>query len=79
MAKTARKLGVEFADDAATDLVAKLGKVLVARSGEAPEEVDAPYVHPFQLQVVCRELWKVVAKMLGDDLKGLVSLGGRPG
>ena len=35
----------------------KLGKVLVARPCAAPEEVDAPYIQPFQLQVVCRRLW----------------------
>jgi hypothetical protein len=30
---------------------------------EPPEEVDAPYVLAFQLQVVCRRLWNVSAEM----------------
>ena len=54
--------GVEFADDAAAKLVAKLGKVQVPSSSE---EVDAPYIQPFQLQVVCRRLWKVLDR--GND------------
>jgi len=57
---------VEFRDDAAAELVSRLGKVQVARPCEPPLEVDAPYVQPFQLQVVCRRLWKAVARERRD-------------
>lgn len=67
----ARQRDVTFADDAADALVGKLGKVLVARPCEAPQEVDAPYVQPFQLQVVCRRLWTVVSQMSGDDFRSI--------
>jgi hypothetical protein len=67
----ARERGVEFAEDAAALLVTKLGKVLVARVSEAPEEVDAPYIQPFQLQVVCRRLWKLVKEAQGDDFSAI--------
>ena len=67
----ARERGVEFADDAATELVARLGKVLVRDPATTPEEVDAPYVQPFQLQVVCRRLWKAVARERGDEFKAI--------
>jgi Novel STAND NTPase 1 len=67
----ARKLEVDFADDAAAELVARLAKVSVARPGEAVKEVDAPYVQPFQLQVVCRSLWEAMAHMPGNDFTAI--------
>jgi Novel STAND NTPase 1 len=69
--RPARERGVEFADDAAADLVAKLGKVLVARACKAPAEIDAPYVQPFQLQVVCHRLWTLVAQMRRSDFRSI--------
>jgi hypothetical protein len=69
--RPARERGVEFADDAAAELVARLGKVLVARPSEPAEEVDSPYVQPFQLQVVCRRLWEVVAQKRGDEFRAI--------
>jgi hypothetical protein len=69
--RPARERGIEFADDAAAELVARLGKVLVARPYEPAKEVDAPYVQPFQLQVVCRRLWKVVARKWSDDFRAI--------
>jgi hypothetical protein len=67
----ARERGVEFADDAASELVARLASVQVARPGGAARDVDAPYVQPFQLQVVCRRLWKVVARARGNEFSAI--------
>jgi hypothetical protein len=69
--RPARERNLEFADDEEALLVTKLGKVLVARPCEAPKEVDAPYIQPFQLQVVCRRLWTLVERAQGDDFSAI--------
>jgi len=54
--------GVTVADDAADELLRRLRTVRVQSPSDGVEEVQAPYVQPFQLQVVCRNLWKVLTK-----------------
>jgi hypothetical protein len=49
-----------FADDAAKHLVKELATVQVQRPGGREEGIEGPYVHPFQLQVVCSKLWRSV-------------------
>jgi hypothetical protein len=55
-------LGVDFTDEAADELLRRLKTVKVQSPSDGVEEVEAPYVQPFQLQVVCRNLWKILAK-----------------
>jgi Novel STAND NTPase 1 len=55
-------LNVEFTDEAADELLRRLKTVKVQSPTDGVEEVEAPYVQPFQLQVVCRNLWKILAK-----------------
>jgi len=70
--RPARERGVAFADDAAEALVEKLAKVVVARPYGPVKMVDAPYVQPFQLQVVCRRLWDEMAKQEpGGDFQAI--------
>jgi hypothetical protein len=63
----AKQQRVEFKTEAAEALVDRLVAVQVQRPGEAPDTVRAPYVEPFQLQVVCRLLWKNIRNYRGDD------------
>jgi tRNA A37 threonylcarbamoyladenosine biosynthesis protein TsaE len=63
----ARDQHVDFKDDAAEALVDRLAVVEVQKPGEAPQATSAPYVEPFQLQVVCRQLWKKIRKHRGDN------------
>jgi hypothetical protein len=58
---------VDFKLEAAEELAERLAVVTVQRPGKEPEVVKAPYVEPFQLQVVCRMLWKNIRKHRGDD------------
>jgi hypothetical protein len=53
---------VEFPDRAARRLVERLATMKVQRPGEREDVVPTPYVHPFQLQVVCQNLWRTVRK-----------------
>ena len=54
--------GVIFDDEAAKRLVRQLATVKVQRPGQGEKEIEGPYVPPFQLQVVCRQLWRSVRK-----------------
>lgn len=67
--RPAHEREVDFTDEAATELVARLGRMLVQRPGYGAEEISAPYVQPFQLQVVCRRLWKTLSRERGDDFR----------
>jgi hypothetical protein len=60
---------VTFTDEAADALLDRLAVVKVQRPGEDQDLVPtrAPYVEPFQLQVVCRQLWREIRKHRGDD------------
>lgn len=69
--RPARERGVEFADGAAAELVARLGKVLVQRPCHDTQEVAAPYIQPVQLQVVCHRLWKAVSRERDDDFRAI--------
>jgi hypothetical protein len=60
---------VTFTDAAAEELINRLAVVQVQRPGEAPITKDAPYVEPFQLQVVCRGLWKKTSEEHGDGFE----------
>ena len=55
----AREHGVEFTDEAAAELVRRLATREGPEPGHESTEIEAPYVQPFQLQVVCRRLWNV--------------------
>ena len=63
----AERQRVDFKPEAADKLAGRLAKTTIQRPGEQPERVSTPYVEPFQLQVVCRQLWKSVRKHRGDD------------
>jgi hypothetical protein len=63
----AKRQRVDFKPEAAEVLADRLAVVTVQRPGEQPQIVSAPYVEPFQLQVVCRLLWKSIRKHRGDD------------
>jgi hypothetical protein len=52
--------GVVFADDAVDELLCRLTRVKIQRPDNGLVETEAPYVVPFQLQVVCRQLWNVL-------------------
>jgi hypothetical protein len=69
--RPARERDVEFTDDAAAELVTRLGKVLVQRPCQETQEIPAPYVQPFQLQVVCRRLWKEVSRERGAEFRAI--------
>jgi hypothetical protein len=56
----AKECGVEFTDAAADDLLGRLSRIRIQRPDNGVEEIEAPYVVPFQLQVVCRRLWTSV-------------------
>lgn len=58
---------VAFHDDAAIELGRKLAMVEIQQSGKETVHKEAPYVEPFQLQVVCRQLWKKIRRERGDD------------
>jgi hypothetical protein len=57
MQQPARKMGVIFADAAASALADDLRRVLVQRPDGSMEQQLGPYVEPVQLQVVCHRLW----------------------
>jgi hypothetical protein len=63
----ARDQHVDFREEAAEALLDRLTVVKVQKPGEAPQTTRAPYVEPFQLQVVCRQLWKKIRKLRGND------------
>jgi hypothetical protein len=56
----AKDCGVVFTDAAADDLLRRLSRIRIQRPDNGVEEIEAPYVVPFQLQVVCRRLWSSV-------------------
>jgi hypothetical protein len=63
----ARAQDVEFTDEAAAELVRRLALMRIQRPNRETAEVEAPYVQPVQLQVVCRKLWKSVSKAKGRE------------
>lgn len=58
-----RAHGVQFADDAARQLVTDLRRVRTG-AGEDEESALYPYVEPVLLQVVCDNLWRKLSKPL---------------
>lgn len=58
--RPAEDAGVPFADEAANRLIDDLRRVRVQRGTTIVEELG-PYVEPVQLQVVCRQLWNMLA------------------
>jgi hypothetical protein len=58
----AARRGVTYTEEAATELMRRLMTRKVQRPCHGVEEVMAPYVGPFQLQVVCRRLWSLVGE-----------------
>jgi hypothetical protein len=67
MTVPAKEQHVDFDDRAADALMDKLTVLQIQRPGQEPETVRAPYVEPFQLQVVCRQMWKKIREHRGDD------------
>jgi hypothetical protein len=63
--------GVAFRDEAADELLRRLRRVKVQRPCHGVEEIEAPYVEPFQLQVVCRKLWEWLSKEKGDKFDSI--------
>jgi hypothetical protein len=66
--KPAAGQGVTVTDEAAHALVDKLALAKVQSPEREAQWRPAPYVEPFQLQVVCRQLWKDVRHAKGDFL-----------
>jgi hypothetical protein len=66
--------GVDFADNAADELVKQLAVVKIQRPKGKEEEVEAPYVQPVQLQVVCNSLWRTLRKNAEDHGKEFKSI-----
>lgn len=56
----AGKHGVKVTEEAATELINQLRTIRVQSPGNEVELVEGPYVQPFQLQVVCRNLWRTL-------------------
>jgi hypothetical protein len=67
----ASEQGIQFTDEAAIDLVRRLAVVKVQRPCHGVADVEAPYVQPFQLQVVSRRLWKSVSREKRDDFRAI--------
>jgi hypothetical protein len=67
MTVPAKEQHVDFDQRAADALVEKLTVVQIQRPGRDPETVTAPYVEPFHLQVVCRQMWRKIREHRGDD------------
>jgi hypothetical protein len=63
----ARERGVTFTEEAANELLRRLTTVRVQRPCHGVEEIQAPYVQPFQLQVVCLSLWMTLIKKKGSE------------
>jgi hypothetical protein len=63
----AKDQGVSFADEAADELLKRLRTVKVQRPSNGMIEIEAPYVEPFQLQVVCWKLWGRLVKEKCDN------------
>jgi tRNA A37 threonylcarbamoyladenosine biosynthesis protein TsaE len=64
--RPAQDEGVTFTNEAADRLLRRLTTLQVQRPGHGLDEIQAPYVLPFQLQVVCRKLWMSLADKKGD-------------
>jgi hypothetical protein len=60
--KPALAQGVTISDEAATELVSMLARTEVQGPDQDVESKRTPYVEPFQLQVVCRQLWRDIRK-----------------
>jgi hypothetical protein len=56
----AERQGVKFQPEATKALSGRLAVITVQRPDRPPETVSTPYIEPFQLQVVCRQLWKSI-------------------
>lgn len=63
--------GVMFKNEAADKLLYRLTTVQVQRPGQGVDEIQAPYVIPFQLQVVCLKLWMSLAEEKGDAFSSI--------
>jgi hypothetical protein len=62
---------IVFTDKAADELLRRLARVKVQRPCHGAEEIEAPYVEPFQLQVVCRKLWESLAEEKGGQIDSI--------
>jgi hypothetical protein len=61
----AAKQGVTVTDEATDELTRQLRTMRVQGPSDGIDLVEGPYVQPFQLQVVCRNLWKTLTKEKG--------------
>ncbi|MGZ3386279.1 MAG: nSTAND1 domain-containing NTPase, partial [Isosphaeraceae bacterium] len=67
----AQHQGIAFQDEAADELIRRLRTVKVQRPNHHNGEVEAPYVEPFQLQVVCQKLWQRLDKEKGSKFRSI--------
>jgi hypothetical protein len=67
IAEPAARRGAIYTEEATSELLRRLMTRKVQRPCHGVEEVKAPYVGPFQLQVVCRRLWWSVIWEKGAD------------
>ncbi|MEV8095166.1 hypothetical protein [Kitasatospora sp. NPDC085879] len=62
---------VQFRDAAAQALIDQLAKTKVSSPDQTCEWQEAPYVEPFQLQVVCHTLWGSVSSAKHDHFHAI--------
>jgi len=63
--------GITFTGEAADELLKGLKTVKIQRPSNGMMEVEAPYVDPFQLQVVCWRLWDRLGKEKCDNFNSI--------
>ena len=66
---------VRFSDEAADRLLRELSTLKVERPGSGVVETQAPYVVPFQLQVMCRKIWQSLESAANEKGRTLNSIG----
>jgi len=67
----ARQQHVDFTTAAATELIDRLAVVHIERPGNVVTAARAPYVEPFQLQVVCKLLWENIRRFRGPAFQSV--------
>jgi len=67
--------GVRFSDEAADRLLSRLSTVKVERPGSGVVKTQVRYVVPFQLQVMCRKVWKSLESVASEKGETFNSIG----
>jgi hypothetical protein len=67
----ARERGVDFSDEAASELFDDLRAVRVQGPCHDPVQILGPYVEPVHLQVVCHRLWRVLSAKAAEQFHSI--------